>query len=86
MIQEKNIQHYREMSVTLCKGCDVETNNANYCALCVKAKYKKLIENGYTPEMLANWYVTNVEEVEIDEKRNRALKKMGVENPMRALA
>ena len=86
MIQEKNIQHYREMSVTLCKGCDVETNNSNYCALCVKAKYAKLIENGYTPEMLANWYVTNVEEVEIDEKRNRALKKMGVENPMRALA
>ena len=47
MLQEKNIQHYREMSVTLCKGCDVETNNANYCALCVKAKYKKLIEKGY---------------------------------------
>lgn len=76
MLISHGINHYRDVSVVTCIGCDMEIYDKRLCDFCVNREYKKMKNAGWSTGQILRYIDKNWIIHTFVDKRNFALKKM----------
>jgi len=76
MIISQGINHYKEISIVTCAGCDMEIYDTRLCNFCANREYKKMKNAGWSTEQILRYIDKSHVIHSFIDKRQYGLRKM----------